>query len=380
MFLARLKNMKIWLKPSEFKQKIRNIIKRFVFFPNRQINGLKILCGSNGFLLNFTNGAFVTHKLYPSNQSEILLSRRVESNFPRTAIIVQGPIGINGKFFLDTLKLYVRIFPKNSVLIVPVLWSDESPLLITQVQAIGVHPVVIDKPEFGGLFNVDFQTTAVSAGIEYALGKGCSYVIRSRTDCRIHDPDAITKLHAISSIFPARGLKKTRLNERLPGRIVASSIVTCMYRVYGLTDILLFGSSTEMLEYFKPESHSRWIEENGLSAKHPLAEGTPVVSEIFLCARYLQGLGLSLDWSLAHWHQCLANYFAVVDAEMIDLFWKKYEWQYADRFNRGYSNSTGRLVKFCDWLLLYAGNNVVDLGVKEEWEITIGRLSQKRVL
>ena len=37
-------------------------------------------------------------------------------------------------------------------------------------------------------------------------------------------------------------------------RIFASSIATCKYRIYGLTDILLFGKTDEIETYFKDET------------------------------------------------------------------------------------------------------------------------------
>jgi hypothetical protein len=36
-------------------------------------------------------------------------------------------------------------------------------------------------------------------------------------------------------------------------RIFASNIATCKYRVYGITDILLFGKTEEIEIYFKDE-------------------------------------------------------------------------------------------------------------------------------
>ena len=343
-----------------------------IMVPNlsQKVAGVGITTKEYGFVLNFVLNNYLTFHLRPKRTVNI---RSVSSNKINTAdyaIIIQGPIREYAAFLLETINLYEKIFP--DVLIVISTWINEKESVINKLNRKKVKVLLNDLPIDGGLFNVDFQTTSTYAGIKYAERQGVKYCIKTRADCRIYKENTLSFLTSIMSTFP----NTSELN--LKSRIIASSLATCKYRVYGLTEIFLFGAVSDLQQYFLPSPHEKWLDEKGIDINSPLIYGTPIVSEIFLCARYLDSLGVELDWTLEHWWSCLKNHFCVFDAESIDLFWYKYDWQFEKRFCRSYANKSPRVVEFSDWLSLFSGQDVnwAEIDYKETWGMENGNLKQ----
>jgi len=232
-----------------------------------------------------------------------------------------------------------------------------------------------DIPISSGLFNVDLQTLSTSVGLDYAEKKGIKYCIKTRADCRLHKPNTISFLKSKLDTFPLD--RKVMADSR----IIASSVASCKYRVYGLTDIFLFGSISDLQKYFCPQPQIEWLKSNNLNFDAPLINGTPVISEIFLCARYLDSLNEELEWSLEHWWKCLKDFFCIVDVDSIDLFWFKHDWHYEKRFTRGYGYKSPRAIEFSDWFVLYSGesNNWGKIEYQEKWVQENGKLKQSNV-
>jgi hypothetical protein len=86
-----------------------------------------------------------------------------------------------------------------------------------------------------------------------------------------------------------------------------------------------------------------------------IINSTVVISEIFLCARYLKRIGYELDWTLESWWDVLKKYFIVVDSNGLDMFWYKYDYNYEKRYTRSYVSKQDRTISFQDWLSLNVG-------------------------
>lgn len=361
--------------------KLRQSISKLLIVPSTKINGLRCISRFSGFIWVCCRGVFTSVKFRPRLADEVALEARFFNSDGLTAVIIQGPVGANIEFLLETVKLYKKFFANQEVVTILVLWESDRKRLEDVIDEYVDYCLFLNPPEQPGIFNVDLQTYALTRGISLARKIGASYVLRTRTDCRIYDPDCISFLKSVLETFPIGsplGSHPVLANSR---RIIASSLVTGFHRVYGLTDIFLFGLTSDLAVYFDPLTHKSWCDDQGIDHSCPLKQSTPVVSEIFLCARYLAGKGESLTWTKKHWHKCLANYFCIVDSESIDLFWKKYSWEFTSRFDRGYSDRNGRMAKFSDWLQLYARFDCVrETEFDEVWKKSSGFIEQERVL
>ncbi len=361
--------------------KLVELIKPFIIIPSRSINGLQAIRRFSGIVLVICSRLFVSIYFRPRFAEDVNLEPRFRDDQRSTVILIQGPLGKEKKFFLETLKLYRDFFSSSNVLVLPILWTSDRAAVEPSIYKYVDDCLFLDLPHENGIFNVDLQTYAISKGIEFAQKKGAVYALKTRTDCRIYDPDAISFLKSILSAFPLEDRETQEAVNFPQTRIIASSLITGFHRIYGLTDLLLFGCIADIALYFDPEKHSSWCESNRVDINAPLIEGSPVVSEIFLCARYLNVIGEELKWTKEHWHKCLAKYFCIVDSESIDLFWKKYEWQFGQRFHRGYADRNGRMARFSDWLQIYTeatSSNTSDF--REVWKKTSKFIKQERVL
>lgn len=115
----------------------------------------------------------------------------------------------------------------------------------------------------------------------------------------------------------------------------------------------MFGDTNDLLQYFNLESFNVGLKKFNLNEKNLLKNETPVVAEIFLCARFMNRLDNSISWNLESWWDSLKNYFCIIDNSSLDLFWYKYDWNYEYRYLRTYSDKFARAIDFQDWLSLY---------------------------
>ena len=146
-------------------------------------------------------------------------------------------------------------------------------------------------------------------------------------------------------------------------------MTTFKYRTYGLTDTLLFGHIDDLSRYFFYDENDEYFFANEEDIEVTIKDDVPVVTEIYLCSRYLENIGVTLDWTLDDWWLCLKDYFCVVDSYSLDIFWPKYTYENNNRINRHYSKKASRTVEFSDWLALYSGLEMQwqDLNYKEKW-------------
>ena len=75
-------------------------------------------------------------------------------------------------------------------------------------------------------------------------------------------------------------------------------MTTCKYRVYGVTDTLQFGHIDDLLIYWNSKNYYESLKLMKIDVNKPIINDTPVISEIFLCSRYLSSLGHHLKWTL----------------------------------------------------------------------------------
>jgi len=345
-----------------FRRVINSIDINYLHFRlDRRSKGAAIVSNEPGFVFSFVRNNYFTFHLRPKKTSEICSqTTEVYNDF---AIVIQGPIGEYCDFLVETIKLYQKIFPSAHIIVST--WNNEKNTIIDLINHLGVVVLLSDVPNVKGFGNINLQLVSSYKGIKYASDNNIKYCIKTRTDCRMYRSNIAPYLKGVMDTF--------RLDDSCSatGRIVATSVNTCKYKVYGITDILLFGHTKDLELYFDPQDYEEGLVENGFGKYPVIINNTPVVAETYLCARYLKKIGVEIDWTLEHWWQCLKDYFCVVDADSIDLFWYKTDWMYEKRFYRSYTSKSHRAVEFSDWLALYASDNISwnKVDYQEKWVV-----------
>ena len=329
----------------------------------QKTKGVSIVGYEKGFIISLIKNNFLTFHLRPKFSKDFENISTFVPTDKKFAIIIQGNIGEYFSFLLESVNIYKKIFP-NTLIIVST-WEDEDNSKINELKKFVHHVVINKKPKEPAYGNINFQIISTYAGLKIAEANGVEFCLKTRADCRMHKTDILPFLEGLIDQFPIHN--KNVCNSR----IIASSVNTCKYKVYGITDILLFGRTIDLLIYFDKTLFDKSLEQFGFGKFPSTINSTPVVAETFLCARYLKSIGIDLEWSLEHWWDCLRDYFCVVDSDSLDFFWYKSDWKYEKRFVRNYTHKSSRAVNFSDWFALLCNQNLKwkNINYMEKWEI-----------
>lgn len=260
-------------------------------------------------------------------------------------IVMQGPVITNNFFTIETLRLYKKQFP--DIVIIFVVWSDESENVIDQIKQEGVEIVVCEKPIKKGPFNINFQIIGSRKGVERAKDLGCDYVLKVRSDQRVYRPDFIAHLRNLQVVFP---LKSDKIKERL----IVSSFTTLKYRPYSVSDMFIFGHIDDMLNYWSAPEDERVNSDFNYKTIKEFTDCR--IAEVYLCTEFLINIGEDNLFTLENYWKVLAQYFCVVDHKALDLYWPKYKKELEHRHTYYQKAHSYELVEFSDWLAMYQGN------------------------
>ncbi|MGY6548757.1 MAG: WavE lipopolysaccharide synthesis family protein [Roseinatronobacter sp.] len=275
---------------------------------------------------------------------------------PRSAVVMQGPPFAQDDFTLETLRLYARNMPGAQLILST--WHDTDPSVLRAAQDLGVTVVLSDKPEFPGLFNINMQLVSAGAGVRRAVADGAEWVLKTRTDQRLHAPDALPSLVALAQAFPV-----------VPGtaqrhRIVGIGHGSLKYAPYHVTDQTVFGHADDMLAYWTPPLRTERAPEHWPGDLHAIFTTTPIgelcrlgAAESHIASRFLIRMGRPLDWTLVDSWAAYRDHFIFADHAMTDFFWVKAQQHTQRELTVGYDMISNRQeMGFSDWLLLHGGH------------------------
>jgi len=333
-----------------FYLSLRNSIKKFCnkfdFFKNnlnKKIEHQSIIDKESGFIIDNTKNNFLTYHLRPKKAEDFNLESTCKID-EKIAIIIQGPIQEKFDFLKNTLEIYKKIF-KNSIIIIST-WKSEDIEKINTLKDENIYILFNDEPE-KSQSNIDHQIFSTNIALKFAMNHNAKYSIKTRADVRINKSNLETFFISLIKTFPVKS------NSLIKSRIVVPSLITFKFRIFSLSDIVMFGETNDLLQYFDLELFRDGLKKFDLNEKELLKNETPVVAEIFLCARFMNKLDNSINWNLESWWDSLKNYFCIIDNSSLDLFWHKYDWNYEYRYIRTYSDKFARAIDFQDWLSLY---------------------------
>ena len=265
------------------------------------------------------------------------------------AIVMQGPLHLENDYTLETLKAYGQLFPGATVILST--WKNLDARTKSEIGKLKYVLVLEnDPPKKGGPFNINFQIVSTAAGMLKAQEMGFRYCIKTRTDQRLYHYDLFPFLEGLLTTFP---LKENIIQKQ---RLITCSWGTCKFRIYGISDFFMFGTTLDMVSYWTTPLYEEGIKiflSHTQQLAPPIINGTPVISEMYLGASYLKRFNPNLDWNLESYWNYLRDYFCVVDASMLDLTWDKYLKLKEFRYTREYDQSQHRAFEFSDWLNLY---------------------------
>lgn len=341
-----------------------------------RIKHYKVFDFDGGWLIGKIKNSFLSIHLRPKKSKDIKI--QIGNNFKyKVGIILQGPISVNednGEFLEETIKIYKKLFPYCKIVLST--WKLDH-ITFKKFEKLNISILENIEPKaqnFGKVRNIDRQILTTYTALEFLKNEGIEFALKSRTDWRIYKPNSIKFLINMILNFPTK-------SKQMKGRIVVTSMITSKFRIYGLTDTLQFGYTDDLINYWDKEFFTESTERLNLNPYPKIINFTPVISEIFLCVRFLNKINHSLLWSLRDWWKSLSLYFCVVDADSLDLLWTKYEdWFYEKRYFRSYLNSSPRAVEFSDWINILNDTKELDewekMGLQEKWQIKNGKLNQ----
>jgi len=293
--------------------------------------------------------AFITYHSRPMNSTSVSTKNDEVIGQKRLAVVIQGPVISKSDFTLETVKIYKKHF--SDAFIILSTWSDEKSVMIRRFEELGVLVVLNEKPEYSGTSNINFQIVSARSGVNKAGELGAEYALKTRTDQRIYAPNIADYLYNITEVFPV-----SRDYEGQKKRIVGVSLNTFKYRMYGLSDMLIYGHIDDMLLYWDVALDQRKFSDEEIQQ----AASTSLrnfarwrVCEVYLATEFLKKVGRKLQWSLTDSWEAFADHFCIVDKEQLDLFWAKYNrLEYRWLAYKGIVNS--QEMTFREWLNIYS--------------------------
>jgi hypothetical protein len=262
----------------------------------------------------------------------------------RIAIVMQGPVLHDHSFTLETLKLYRRLFPGASLLLST--WVSED---VAAFEAEGLPVLLNDKPPLPGPAHINYQATSARNGIQHAMATvQPAFVLKTRTDMRLHNPNLFADLLALLEAFPLTGDAATQQQQRL---VVFSDVVK--YMLHAAPDKNMFGTAADMLGYWSPPADERGGSLPPQLSMRAFAAAEP--AEVYLLRHHLRRIGRPFTDTLADHFAVLRDHFVVCDRSAADLYWHKYNHHLEYRFRSYGDNSSLEEFGFNDWLRLRSG-------------------------
>ena len=355
--------------------KILSYLSSYIFFSRgrKKVRGKYVFKDNIGLVSAFHLNSFFSFHLRPKFEKDIII-KNIKNKHKDIAILIQGPIQKQDNFTLETIKIYKKIFP--SILIVLSSWKSDDINDIKKLNLKNLFIIQSKQPLSSGELNINYQIKSVVAGLKFLKRfKNIKYVLKTRTDCRVYNPNSFLYLKDMINNFP---IKKNNFLEK---RILFSSLATCKFRVYGATDITQFGTLRDLTKYWDVPYYEHGLSNLVNKNKNPIIKGTPVISEIYLFAHFVYRNNIKLKWNLKHWWSLLRNYFLVFDSQSLDFFWNKYEKNIEMRFHTTYSENFPRSLNFNDWLKIYHNNykELIDSNHQEKWIFKNNKFTQVNV-
>lgn len=284
----------------------------------------------------------LTFHIRPKLEKNITINSSYVSNNKSElmGIVMQGPLILEDSYTLETLKLYKKLFASSRIILST--WNTEDSSTLEAIKLLEIEIILNKKPIFSGIANVNFQIASTSSGIIKANELGCTYVLKTRTDQRIHSSTALDFCYSSVKKFPL--LVKNNQKER----IISFNLNTFMFRPYSISDMVNFGNIEDMMKYWCIDLDTRKLDD--LPEPKTLIEwSTQRLAEVYFVSCFLKNINQEFSWSLQGSWTVVSENFCILNTYDIDLHWKKYT---RKEFRHDvYKFSKNKQINFSDWLI-----------------------------
>jgi len=308
-------------------------------------------------LIRFTyvaTGGYISYIRRPVRAETIAHLPRSVTTAKKFAVLLQGPLKLEDSFTLETVRLYKKTLLPSTHIIVST-WEDEDEYTLQELRNLGAHVITAKQPENQGILHVNYQITSVKNAIHLAEELGVEYLLKSRTDTRMYATNIEEYLCGLLTAFPSLDTYKQKY------RILGLSLNSNLYRMYNISDLVMFGHISDMTTFWDVALDQRTTEP--ARPKNTLREWSELrMVETFLTSKYLEKIGRTLQWTVADSFKALGENFIIIDEQSLDLFWYKYGYwkEYRKKDYRKMKNDM--YITFRDWVALYAnGDNLSDI-------------------
>lgn len=327
-------------------------------------------------VMEFTNKRsqyFVTNHERAKSQDEIG-TWADEDDFSSVAIVMQGPLWSEHNLTIDTLKLYKKHFPGCRLILST--WNDTPEADLEPIKALGVDLVLSEKPKDPGFFNINMQIISAGNGVKEAIKGGATWIMKTRTDQRLYNPNVLSFLISTAKAFP---VTKTELQRY---RIIGVGQASLKYAPYHITDQTVFGHAEDMLKYWTPALRVSNLTQDEIFKKTEELYLKSTIRELcsthspesYFGSQFILSVGhKELKWTVEdHW-AALRDHFCFIDYPASDFYWYKGQGITLKESMARYDCISNRAeMYFNDWLLLYTGQVPVELG--KEYEAAADKL------
>lgn len=300
-------------------------------------------------LLERITAHFVSIHLRPWNFSKHVLKSDYNSYGKYQSewcILMQGPIITKNSFTLQTILLYRYVYPNARIILST--WKDEAKKLDSnKLHELKVDVLLLTKPDYVGISNINLQLISTIAGINFASDQRVKYVLKTRTDQRVcKSLDFLGYMRNLQTNFPIA-------NDKMENRLIVASTNSFKSRLYGVTDMYMFGSISDMKLFWNIplEQESETLHEVKTDPVYFISNKQ---AEGYLVNHFFKSIDFSPSWSMEDSHYFLSQFFCIVDKEQLDLFWFKYE-RFIESFAffRKNDAKNWERFEFSDWLKAY---------------------------
>ena len=220
-----------------------------------------------------------------------------------------------------------------------------------------IHLISNTLPPYCGYRNINLQAITTKNAITYAKKLNYKYVLKTRTDTRLYSKSFVKYLINTIKFYKLTNTSRFKQKERIIG-----TSFTLRYRLYGISDMILFGNTKDLYNYFDILTDKK-IEKKmyNFVIKLKFKDKNYFVQkefcpEIYFFSEFCRKINKKIKWTTNDYINKLYNNFVIVDNNSLGVYWKK-----SNKFENHFSNKPMPIKKslefsFSEWFNYYYKN------------------------
>tara|TARA_X000000950_G_C13867496_1_gene641408 strand:+ start:192 stop:1232 length:1041 start_codon:yes stop_codon:yes gene_type:complete len=278
----------------------------------------------------------------------------------KIAIIIQGPIVDDSNFTTETIKFYLHNYPHIPIVIST--WEGDAKKLknIFKKEINKKIFLILNKiPNYSGYKNINLQAVSTNNAINFAKKLKCRYVLKTRSDIRLYSTNFDTYLLNLIQFYKLNN----KIYKKQRERIISTSF-TLRYRLYSVSDLVMFGNIKDLSNYFNiftdkkiEEKFYKFVNNYYLNDKNYFIQ-KEFCPEIYFFSQFFKKINKKLSWTSSDYIKKLSENFIIIDNNSLSVYWKK-----SNKLENHFSdNATPKQnsLEFCfsDWFNFFYKRNL----------------------